>query len=139
MKLPADDEEIKALHSDIRHVNTPKTGNNSFAFIEFGNEDQCVAAKDDLSNTNFNGSKLIVDFVGAKSSRNKNKSEFIFDDAMLAENNARLAAKDVRTLFVKFTSDTLPTDIRNAKTPSLKDGQFSFPFIEFCNEELCVA
>jgi len=148
-KLPTDAVEIQALHSDIRHVNTPKTGNNSFAFIEFGNEDQCVAAKDDLSNTNFNGSKLIVDFVGAKSSRNKNKSEFIFDDAMLAENNARLAAKDVRTLFVKFTSDTLPTDIkqvkalhsdiRNVKTPSVKDGQFSFAFIEFCNEELCVA
>merc|ERR1712200_236332 len=130
-KLPTDAEEIKALHSDIRHVNAPKTGNFSFAFIEFGNEDQCVAAKDDLSNTNFNGCKLIV------------------DDAMLAENNARLAAKDLRTLYVKFTSDTLPTDIkqvkalhsdiRNVKTPSVKDGQFTFAFIEFCNEEVCVA
>jgi len=148
-KLPTDAEEIKALHSDIRHVNAPKTGNISFAFIEFSNEDQCVSAKDDLSNTNFNGCKLIVDFVGAKSSRNKNNSEFIFDDAMLAENNARLAAKDLRTLYVKFTSDTLPTDIkqvkalhsdiRNVKTPSVKDGQFTFAFIEFCNEEVCVA
>jgi len=150
--LPTDAEQIKALHSGIVHVNTPNPRNGSFpfAFVEFSSEDECEVAKQELSKSMFHGSKFIVDYVGAKRAKPESIPEFIVDDKKVAENKERLAAKDLRTLFVKFTSPTLLTDIdqvkalhsgiRNVKTPRLKgDGQFSFAYIEFSNEEECVA
>ena len=35
-----------------------------YAFVEFGNSDECKAARGKLATTQFKGKELIVDFVG---------------------------------------------------------------------------
>jgi len=77
-KKPTTAEDIKGLHSDIKFVRTPRVaykGQNgiAYAFIEFGNEEECKSAKNKLSTTQYKGKELYVDFVGEKS-KNKKKS-----------------------------------------------------------------
>ena len=70
--LPSKPDEIKQLHSDIKFVRTPRLDPKgrrgiNYAFVEFGTESECKAAKNKLSTTQFQGSELFVDFVGAAS------------------------------------------------------------------------
>ena len=79
-------DEIKALHSDIKFVRTPRKAVRStneiryriitfflsrilkvcprYAFVEFGSAEECKAAKGRLATTQYKGKELIVDFVG---------------------------------------------------------------------------
>ena len=79
-------EEIKALHSDIKFVRTPRKAVKStndiryflsklllqlftkasarYAFLEFGSAEECKAARGRLATTQYKGKELIVDFVG---------------------------------------------------------------------------
>ena len=79
-------DEIKALHSDIKFVRTPRKAVKStndiryflsksllqlftkasarYAFLEFGSAEECKAARGRLATTQYKGKELIVDFVG---------------------------------------------------------------------------
>ena len=78
-------DEIKALHSDIKFVRTPRKAVKStndirfritfflsrilkvcrrYAFVEFGSAEECKAARGRLATTQYKGKELIVDFVG---------------------------------------------------------------------------
>merc|ERR1719154_855461 len=76
-KLPKTAEEIQELHSDIKFVRTPRKGHKekgvNYAFIEFGDAEECKSAKNKLATTQFKGNELVVDFVG-ENSKNKKKS-----------------------------------------------------------------
>jgi len=76
-KLPKTAEEIQELHSDIKFVRTPRKGHMekgiNYAFIEFGDAEECKSAKNKLATTQFKGNELVVDFVG-ENSKNKKKS-----------------------------------------------------------------
>merc|ERR1719452_107864 len=75
-KLPKTAEEIQELHSDIKFVRTPRKGHKekgiNYAFIEFGDAEECKSAKNKLATTQFKGNELVVDFVG-ENSKNKKK------------------------------------------------------------------
>lgn len=73
---PKNAEEIKALHSDIKFVRTPRTSSKAksgigYAFIEFGDLEECKAAKNKLATTQFKDNELFVDFVGENSKAKK--------------------------------------------------------------------
>jgi len=75
--LPTSEDDIKALHSDIKFVRTPRkavksTNDIRYAFLEFGSADECKAARGRLATTQYKGKELIVDFVGEAS---KNKAQ----------------------------------------------------------------
>eukprot|EP00092_Neocalanus_flemingeri_P093204 GFUD01118439.1.p1 GENE.GFUD01118439.1~~GFUD01118439.1.p1 ORF type:complete len:409 (-),score=191.62 GFUD01118439.1:93-1319(-) len=75
-KLPTDADQIKELHSDIKFVRTPRSGTKkdvgiNYAFLEFGDAEECTAAKNKLSTTQFKGNELYVDFVGENSKAKK--------------------------------------------------------------------
>merc|ERR1712128_284448 len=71
MGQPKTADEIKELHSDIKFVRTPRVGNGkakgsiNYAFLEFGNTEECKAAKNKLATTQFKGNEVYVDFVGS--------------------------------------------------------------------------
>ena len=57
-------------------MRTPRTAGNyncgiSFAFLEFGTAEECIAAKKELSNTKLKEKKVYVDFVGENSNAKK--------------------------------------------------------------------
>merc|ERR1719480_178523 len=73
---PKTAEEIKELHSDIKFVRTPRTsskqkGGIGYAFLEFGDLEECKAAKNKLATTQFKGNEVYVDFVGENSKAKK--------------------------------------------------------------------
>merc|ERR1719470_36824 len=73
---PKTAEEIKELHSDIKFVRTPRTsskqkGGIGYAFLEFGDLEECKAAKKKLATTQFKGNEVYVDFVGENSKAKK--------------------------------------------------------------------
>jgi len=73
---PKNAEEIKELHSDIKFVRTPRTSSKAkagigYAFIEFGDLEECKAAKNKLATTQFKGDELFLDFVGENSKAKK--------------------------------------------------------------------
>jgi len=74
---PKTADEIKELHSDIKFVRTPRVGNGkakgsiNYAFLEFGNTEECKAAKNKLATTQFKENEVYVDFVGANSKAKK--------------------------------------------------------------------
>jgi len=75
-KQPQTAQEIKELHSDIKFVRTPRISSKQrvgigYAFIEFGDTEECKAAKDILATTQFKGSEVYVDFVGENSKAKK--------------------------------------------------------------------
>merc|ERR1712128_91354 len=77
MGQPKTADEIKELHSDIKFVRTPRVGNGkakgsiNYAFLEFGNTEECKAAKNKLATTQFKGNEVYVDFVGSNSKAKK--------------------------------------------------------------------
>jgi len=74
---PKTADEIKELHSDIKFVRTPRVGNGkakgsiNYAFLEFGNTEECKAAKNKLATTQFKGNEVYVDLVGSNSKAKK--------------------------------------------------------------------
>merc|ERR1719205_222972 len=73
---PKTADEIKELHSDIKFVRTPRTsskqkGGIGYAFLEFGDLEECKAAKNKLATTQFKGNEVYVDFVGENSKAKK--------------------------------------------------------------------
>jgi len=77
---PTSAEEIKALHSDIKFVRTPRMavkGDNAvrYAFVEFGSSEECKAAHKKLATTQFAGKEVVVDFVGENSKNQRGKGE----------------------------------------------------------------
>jgi len=73
---PKTADEVKELHSDIKFVRTPRVSGKGkdgigYAFVEFGNPEECKAAKNKLSTTQFKGKELYVDFVGENSKGKK--------------------------------------------------------------------
>ena len=73
---PKNADEIKELHSDIKFVRTPRMAGKdkngiSYAFIEFGDQEECKKAKNKLATTQFKGKEVYVDFVGENSKAKK--------------------------------------------------------------------
>jgi len=73
---PKNVDEIKELHSDIKFVRTPRMAGKdkagiSYAFIEFGDPEECKSAKNKLATTQFKGKELYADFVGENSKAKK--------------------------------------------------------------------
>jgi len=71
-KLPTSAEQVQELHSDIKFVRTPRKGNKkdgsiNYAFLEFGDAEECKNAKNKLATTQFKGKEIYVDFVGENS------------------------------------------------------------------------
>merc|ERR1712013_689647 len=67
-------------HSDIKFVRTPRMAGKendgiSYAFIEFGGSEECKAAKNKLSTSQFKGNELYVDFVGENSTSKKKNAK----------------------------------------------------------------
>ena len=50
--------------SNSKSLKGPNTHISRYAFVEFGNSDECKAARGKLATTQFKGKELIVDFVG---------------------------------------------------------------------------
>merc|ERR1719233_2093498 len=80
--FPKTADDIKELHSDIKFVRTPrmaaagkeKDGIN-YAFVEFGDPEECKAAKNKLATTQYKGKEVYVDFVGENSTAKKKSAK----------------------------------------------------------------
>jgi len=107
---PSDADQVKALHPAIKNVKTSKpmkNGTFSSAYLEFSNEEECVAAKDELSLMKFNECDLIVDFQ-----RQKDKSK-----AAIA--GFTLLGEDLPTMKKKKVKRFLPNWLLNPDVSEL--------------------
>lgn len=137
--LPREPEEIKKLHPDIKFVRTPrlniklKDENQKihYAFVEFGNEAECKAAKNKLATTQYEGSELFVDFVGEKSRMKKvqdpkDKSQFNPTRLFISGLAKGVTKTNLKQMFPKCSQAEIPS---NAKKKGTAYGfiQFSTP------------
>jgi len=132
--LPNSADEIKEIHSDIKFVRMPRKANKkgegvSYAFVEFGDPEECKTAKNKISTSQFKGKEIFVDFVG-EMSKNKNKSE----KAKVELNPFRLfvcgltpavSQENLKEMFPKAARAEIPQTSR-------KKGK-TFGFVQFSN------
>jgi len=132
--LPTSHDQVKELHSGIKHVSTPKkigrTGAFSYAFLEFSNEEECVAAKTELSKKRFNDGELILDFTGAKSKGRekkevKEKGRINEKRLMITGLIPGLTKTDLKKMFPKCNHAELPMNWKRRGNP--------IAFIQFSN------
>lgn len=131
--LPTHHQQVKELHSGIKHVAIPKkvghTDAFSFAYVEFSNEEECVSAKAELTQKKFNDSELIVDFVGAKSKHKKeDKKDEKLNDTRLVMMNLipGMTKTSVKEMFPKCSHAELPLNNKRRGNP-VAFIQFSTP------------
>merc|ERR1712013_531276 len=134
--LPTSADEIKALHSDIKFVRTPRkavksTNDIRYAFAEFENSDECKAARGKLATTQFKGKELIVDFVG-EASKNKSQKVKSEDKAPSRLNPTRLficglapgvSKTNLKEMFPKASHADIPANSKKKGT--------SYGFVQF--------
>merc|ERR1719474_2043777 len=134
--LPTSADEIKALHSDIKFVRTPRkavksTNDIRYAFVEFGSSDECKAARGKLATTQFKGKELIVDFVGV-ASKNKSQKVKSEDKAPSRLNPTRLficglapgvSKTNLKEMFPKASHADIPANSKKKGT--------SYGFVQF--------
>merc|ERR1712192_348184 len=135
--LPTSEDDIKALHSDIKFVRTPRkavksTNDIRYAFLEFGSADECKAARGRLATTQYKGKELIVDFVGEASknkAQGKGKTE---DKAPSRLNSTRLficglapgvSKTNLKEMFPKASHADIPANSKKKGT--------SYGFVQF--------
>jgi len=115
--LPTSFDEIKILHSDIIHVLHPEILHPSqrkkppieYVYVEFANEAVCTAAKSDLEAAKFKETRLVVDFVGEKSTLQKTEPRQPINWVLKCDHRLRLeglvkngiSPEDLRELFPK--------------------------------------
>ena len=134
--LPKSSEEIKELHENIKFVRTPRVKQRpgdtkvgiSYAFVEFGSEADCKAAKTKLGTTQFQGSELYVDFVGAKSKKmagggGKDKSQFNPTRLFVSGLAPGVTKTNLKEMFPKSASADIPQSSRKKGT--------SYGFVQF--------
>merc|ERR1711915_375947 len=134
--LPNKPDEIKNLHPDIKFVRTPRLDPKGvrgihYAFVEFGSESECKSAKNKLSTTQYEGSELFVDFVGAASRSKKqrdmkDKSQFNPTRLFISGLAKGVTKSNLKAMFPKCSSADLPA---TAKKKGAAYGfiQFSSP------------
>jgi len=134
--LPTSAEEIKALHSDIKFVRTPRkavksTNDIRYAFLEFGSAEECKAARGRLATTQYKGKELIVDFVG-EASKNKSQKGKVEDKAPSRLNPTRLficglapgvSKTNLKEMFPKASHADIPANSKKKGT--------SYGFVQF--------
>jgi len=145
--MPTEKEEVKALHSGIIEVRTPrpfKKGGFSYAYAEFSTKEECLAAKEELSLMKLEGREIKVNFAheirkdkNLKDKETKGKKE-----------TKETKEKKSRSLFIKFLSLPLPTTKEEVQAlhPGIKEvkvkfiqGSFSHAYVEFSTKEECIA
>ena len=135
-KQPTSADQIKELHSDIKFVRTPRmaakkdSGVINYAFVEFGNEDECAAAKKKLSTTQFKGGELFVDFVGEKSKQKKHsdpkdKSQFNPLRLFISGLAPGINNDNLKEMFPKAAHAQIPKSSKKKGT--------SYGFVQFSN------
>jgi len=134
--LPTSADEIKALHSDIKFVRTPRkavksTNDIRYAFLEFGSAEECKAARGRLATTQYKGKELIVDFVG-EASKNKSQKAKTEDKAPSRLNPTRLficglapgvSKTNLKEMFPKASHADIPANSKKKGT--------SYGFVQF--------
>jgi len=134
--LPTSADEIKALHSDIKFVRTPRkavksTNDIRYAFLEFGSAEECKAARGRLATTQYKGKELIVDFVG-EASKNKSQKGKAEDKAPSRLNPTRLficglapgvSKTNLKEMFPKASHADIPANSKKKGT--------SYGFVQF--------
>jgi len=134
--LPTSADEIKALHSDIKFVRTPRkavksTNDIRYAFLEFGSAEECKAARGRLATTQYKGKELIVDFVG-EASKNKSQKGKTEDKAPSRLNPTRLficglapgvSKTNLKEMFPKASHADIPANSKKKGT--------SYGFVQF--------
>ena len=100
----------------------------SYAFVEFGSEADCKAAKTKLGTTQFQGSELYVDFVGAKSKKmaggaGKDKSQFNPTRLFVSGLAPGVTKTNLKEMFPKSASADIPQSSRKKGT--------SYGFVQF--------
>jgi RNA recognition motif-containing protein len=129
-KQPQTSEEIKELHSDIKFVRTPRLTSKQqqkagianticYAFIEFGDIEECKAAKDILATTQFKGSEVYVDFVGENSKAKQIAKTRLFVSGLAPE----VDKSSLQEMFPKACSSFIP--------PRSKKRCTSYGFVQF--------
>merc|ERR1712058_92917 len=131
--LPNKPDEIKNLHPDIKFVRTPRLDPKGvrgihYAFVEFGSESECKSAKNKLSTTQYKGSELFVDFVGAASRSKKqrdmkDKSQFNPTRLFISGLAKGVTKSNLKAMFPKCSSADLPATARKKGT--------AYGFIQF--------
>merc|ERR1712058_132382 len=131
--LPNKPDEIKNLHPDIKFVRTPRLDPKGvrgihYAFVEFGSESECKSAKNKLSTTQYEGSELFVDFVGAASRSKKqrdmkDKSQFNPTRLFISGLAKGVTKSNLKAMFPKCSSADLPATARKKGT--------AYGFIQF--------
>merc|ERR1712130_1095424 len=134
--LPTSADEIKALHSDIKFVRTPRkavksTNDIRYAFVEFGSAEECKAARGRLATTQYKGKELIVDFVG-EASKNKSQKGKVEDKAPSRLNPTKLficglapgvSKTNLKEMFPKASHADIPANSKKKGT--------SYGFVQF--------
>jgi len=134
--LPTSADEIKALHSDIKFVRTPRkavksTNDIRYAFLEFESAEECKAARGRLATTQYKGKELIVDFVG-EASKNKSQKGKVEDKAPSRLNPTRLficglapgvSRTNLKEMFPKASHADIPANSKKKGT--------SYGFVQF--------
>jgi len=139
-QLPSTADQIKELHPHIKFVRTPRTAVKGkktepaigYAFVEFGNPEECKEAHKKLSTTLYKGKELIVDFVGEKSKNKKQKSQAQTNQATSRLNPTRLficglapgvTQTHLKEMFPKASHADIPSRSRKKGT--------SYGFVQF--------
>jgi len=148
--MPTEKEEVKALHSGIIEVRTPrpfKKGGFSYAYAEFSTKEECLAAKEELSSMKLEGREIKVNFAH-KIPTDKNLKNKETKEKKETKGKKETKRKNSRSLFIKFLSLPLPTTKEEVQAlhPGIKEvkvkfkqGSFSHAFVEFSTKEECIA
>jgi hypothetical protein len=134
--LPAKEEDVRALHPKVVQVRISRQAWKaektafSFCFVEFGSEKECEEAKQALSEKEFNGGSLYVDFVGAKSKGGASKKSP--SKAQMPINPTRLFVSGAHGLTSSKLKELFPTCLK-AEVPqrSKKKLGAMFGFVQF--------
>jgi len=130
---PKTADEVKELHSDIKFVRTPRVSAKGkdgigYAFLEFGNPEECKAAKNKLSTKQFKGKELYVDFVGENSKGKKAakpKANLNPTRLFVVGLNKGITKTHLKEMFPKAANASIP--------PRSKQKGTSFGFVQFSN------
>merc|ERR1712106_873762 len=132
-KLPTSAEQVQELHSDIKFVRTPRKGNKkdgsiNYAFLEFGDAEECKNAKNKLATTQFKGKEIYVDFVGEnrvakKKTGDKEKTQLNPTRLFVCGLAHGITKANLKEMFPKAANADIPQKSRKKGT--------SFGFVQF--------
>merc|ERR1712106_471376 len=132
-KLPTSADQVQELHSDIKFVRTPRKGNKkdgsiNYAFLEFGDAEECKNAKNKLATTQFKGKEIYVDFVGEnsvakKKTGDKEKTQLNPTRLFVCGLAHGITKANLKEMFPKAANADIPQKSRKKGT--------SFGFVQF--------